>query len=122
MYTGYLIVIDTNCINAKQKDTFLNELEKFADEGKIDIETTDTLLNELGRNKGYPQGQKKANDKYIFSMGPTVLGYSNFGTSVLGSDEDDRRLSEILKILFGQKSRAFYSPNEMGDAMQIQQL
>lgn len=99
-YTGYLIVIDTNCINARQNDPFLNELEKLADEGGIDIETTQTLLNELEKSKGYPKGKKKA-DKYIFSIGP----------------EDDNGLDEILKMLFGLN--VSYSESEMSDARQI---
>ncbi len=118
MDTGYLIIIDTNCINARQRDPALNELERFLEEDNIGLETTDTLLNELERNKGYPKGQQKAG-KYIFSMGPMVLGHSKFGTSILGSEEDDNRLGEVLKIIFGHKSRSSYSADEMGDAVQV---
>jgi len=116
MHIGYLIVLDTNCINARQKDSSMNELEQLADEGRIDIETTDTSLNELGGD--YPKGEKKAG-KYIFSMGSMVLGHSKFGTSVLGSKEDDDRLGELLDIFFEHKHRWNYSDQEMGDAMQI---
>lgn len=118
MDTGYLVVIDTNCINARQNDIVLNELEQLADGDNIALETTDALLNELDRKESYPQGKDKAR-KYIFSMGPFVLGQSKSGMSVLGSEEDDDRFGSLLNIFFGHKLRQNYSDREVGDARQI---
>ena len=118
MDTGYLIVIDTNCINARQKDIALNELEQLADGGNITVETTDALLNELDRKGSYPQGKDKAR-KYIFSMGAFVFGQSKLEMSIVGSKEDDDRLGNLLNIFFGHKRRQNYSNREMGDVRQI---
>lgn len=112
------VYIDTNCINAKQDDETLNELEKFYQDEKIIIETTDTLETELREGKGYPKGLGKASG-YIFSYGPAVLGHSRLGSSIVGSEEDDRRLGRVLEILFGRKPRPQYSKNEIRDAMHI---
>lgn len=112
------VYIDTNCINARQNSSALNELEKLYEEGLILIEKTDTLDTELARGTGYPQGQKKSMN-YIESYGPVVLGYSRIGSSILGSDEDDKRFSKILEILWGKKIRSMYTSSEIGDAMHI---
>ncbi|MFA5136017.1 MAG: hypothetical protein WC489_01330 [Patescibacteria group bacterium] len=112
------VYIDTSCINAKQEISALNELEKLNDEEKIIIETTDTLETELRDGKGYPRGLKKASN-YIFSEGPAVVGHSRLGSCIAGSDEDDRRMTKVLEILFGKKARNKYTKNEIRDVMHV---
>lgn len=112
------VYIDTNCINARQNNPFINELEKLFEEEMILIEKTDTLDTELGRGAGYPKGQKKSMS-YIESYGPAVVGFSRLGSSIVGSDEDDMRLGKILEILWGKKIRSTYTSSEMSDSMHI---
>lgn len=117
--TTYSVYIDTNCINANQKDKAINHLEKLYGEDKILIETTDTLETEFNEGKGYPKGKLKASNSYIYSYGPAVVGHSRIGFSIVGTDEDDKRLGKVLSIIFGQKNRKDYDRNEIRDCMHI---
>lgn len=112
------VYIDTNCINARQNDQFLNELEKLYLEEKILIEKTDTLDTELQENKKYPLGQKKSLS-YIESYGPAVFGHSRWGSTIFADEHDEKRLTKVLAILFGPKSRQSYGRNDIRDAMHI---
>ncbi|HVZ12291.1 MAG TPA: hypothetical protein VG965_04650 [Patescibacteria group bacterium] len=112
------VYIDTNCINARQDNTAINELEKLYHDDMLLIEKSDTLDTELSHGSGYPKGQKKSLD-YIESYGPAVVGLSRVGSSIVGSEEDDKRLSKVLEILWGKKIRSAYSMQDMGDAMHI---
>ncbi len=113
-----LVYLDTSCVNAKQEIEALNELERLNNEEKIMIEITDTFETELRSGKGYPRGLPKA-IKYIFAEGPGVVGHSRVGSCIVGSDEDDRRMTKVLEILFGKNSRAKYTSNEIRDAMHV---
>lgn len=112
------IYIDTNCINARQNNDAINKLEELYDQERILIEKTDTLDTELQDGQGYPQGQKKAMN-YIESYGPAVVGHSRLGSSIVGSDEDDKRLGKMLEILWGKKVRSSYDNSQIRDAMHI---
>lgn len=112
------VYIDTNCINARQNDQYINKLEELYEQDKILVEKADTLDTELQGKSGYPKGQRKSLS-YIESYGPAVLGHSRLGYSILGDDQDDQRLGRILEILFGKKVRSAYSYNEIRDAMHI---
>lgn len=112
------VYIDTNCINARQGEPHLNELEKLYEEGKILIEKTDTLDTELREGEGYKRGQRKSLS-YVESYGPAVVENSRVGSSIVGSKEDDVRLSRVLEVLWGKKTRKSYSKNEIRDAMHI---
>lgn len=112
------VYIDTNCINARQNNSAINQLEKLYEDELILIEKTDTLETELGRKNGYPEGQKKSMN-YIESYGPAVLGLSRVGSSIVGSEAADNSLGRMLEILWGKKMRSSYSSSEMGDAMHI---
>lgn len=112
------VYIDTNCVNARQSNTALNQLEKLYQEEKILIETTDTFETELLEGKGYSRGLKKALN-YVFSFGPGVVGHSRVGYCIVGSEEDDRRLGRVLEIVFGRKLRKDYSRNQIRDAMHL---
>lgn len=117
--TNFSVYIDTNCINAKQKDEALNRLEKLYSDEEILIETTDTLETEFNEGGGYSKGKQKASNNYIFSYGPAVVEHSRIGTSIVGTDEDDKRLEKVLTIIFGRKRRQDYSRNEIRDCMHI---
>lgn len=113
-----LVYLDTSCVNAKQKIVAMNKLERLNDEEKIMVEITDTFETELRSGKGYPRGLAKVTS-YIFSEGPAVIGHSRVGSCIVGSEEDDKRLSRILELLFGKKLRKEYFSNEIRDAMHV---
>lgn len=112
------VYIDTNCINARQKDDSLNELEKLHEVGKIQIEKTSVLDTELQEGKGYPLGLNKS-DRYIESYEVAVLDHSRLGHSVVGGNNDEKMFSRILEILWGKKHRTRYSKSEIRDAMHL---
>lgn len=112
------VYIDTNCVNARQNNAALNQLEKLYEEEKIIIETTDTFETELLEGKSYSRGLRKAMN-YVFSFGPSVVGHSRIGSCIVGSEEDDRRLGRVLEIIFGRKLRKDYSRNQIRDAMHL---
>ena len=41
------VTLDTGCINAKGRNQYLNEIEKFKDKGFIEIYKTDDMDTEL---------------------------------------------------------------------------
>jgi len=91
---SYIVVyLDTNCIGARGRDPFINELYRLADEEKIAIETTETQENELREGKGYPLGTKK-----IFGL----IESFNEADSI-DSRSENHLLGEILQILWGKK-------------------
>lgn len=110
------VYLDTNCINARQNDPHINRLEKLHNQEKILIEKTDTLDTEL--QDGYSKGLKKS-ENYIESFGGTVLGHSRWNHSQWADENDERRLTKILEILWGTKNRSGYSRPEIRDAMHI---
>jgi len=112
------IYIDTNCINVRKSDKYLNELEKLNRQKSIIIEKTDVLDTELREGKGYSQGLNKSLN-YIESRGAAVFGHSRYGHAKYSSQNDSERLSRILKILWGTKTRSQYSKQEIRDAIHI---
>lgn len=110
------VYIDTNCINARQKDHYINDLEKLFQEEKIIIEKTDTLDTEL--QEGYKKGLEKS-DNYIESFGDAVWGHSRWDYSQWADDVDERRLTRILEIFWGLKNIPYYSKSEIRDALHI---
>lgn len=113
-----LIYLDTNCINAREKDTCLNELEQLNREGIIEIRKTDVLDTELQEGKGYLLGLSKSY-KFREDLGAGVFDSSRFGHAVFGNEDDSIRLTRLLNIIFGNKDRSKYKKNEIRDAMHI---
>lgn len=112
---------DTNTINSKQQDQFINEIEELAKKYPEDliIEKTDTLDTELLQNPTHNADRLKKSDDYIESMGSFILGHSRLAHSILGTKKEDQEFSEILEIIFGKKQRADYTKQEIRDAMHV---
>ncbi len=109
------IYIDTNCINARQKDPALNELEALHDKGLILIEKADVLETELMEGKGYPAGIRKSHN-FTTSFGPAVIGHSRIGSCIIGSDRSATDHQALLALLFGEGP---YSKNDVRDVMHL---
>lgn len=101
---------DTNCINAKKQDEYINALEKLAENGKILIGITETLEKELKRGGSYQLGLREA-QKYIISYGETQ------GGNLFDQRNMMRKHKGVLEILWGNKTN--YSPQEIDDAWGI---
>ena len=112
---------DTNTINANLNDPAINELEILVEKYPkyLMFEKTDTLDTELLENSHHNARRLKKSDQYIESFGVAVLGHSRVGHSIIGSDADDKRFSEVLEILFGKKLRSNYAIQEIRDAMHV---
>lgn len=112
---------DTNSINSKQQDQWVNEIEELAEKypDYLIIEKADTLDTELLENPSYNADRLKKSDGYIESYGLAVLGHSRLGPSVLGTEKEDQEFSEILEIIFGKKQRSEYTKQEIRDAMHV---
>lgn len=110
------IALDTNCINAKEKDETLNELQSLCAEGKVQIYKTDVMDTEMQDN--YSPGLRKSKN-LTEDLGDMVVGHSRVGHGVIGSENDEKIFVEILGILFDRKDRAKYTSRELRDAMMV---
>lgn len=112
---------DTNTINARGLIIAINELEELAEKypNHLMFEKTDTLDTELLQNPTKNSERLKKSSNYIESFGLAVLGHSRLGSSVVGTDEEDKQFGEILKIIFGEKKRNEYNKNEIRDGMHV---
>lgn len=113
--------IDTNTINSRQNDPFINQIEELTEKysDNLIIEKTDTLDTELSENSKYNSNRLKKSSNYIESYGIAVLGHSRLGHTVLGSKVDREMFSEILEIIFGKKLQSEYTKQEIRDAMHV---
>lgn len=112
-----LVFIDTNCLNEEGTDQDLTELERLEDKGIILMEKTDVIDTEMIEGN-YQKGLFKSL-KLIESFGPAVWGHSRWGHSVWSSQEDEQKLSSVVKCLFGEKPRSSYRKQQIRDAMNV---
>jgi hypothetical protein len=107
------ITIDTCCINAKQKNDFLNKLGEWERAGKIEIQKASPLLEEF---KGPVSHLKKAeqidNHPPIAIFGATMLGD---GSVYAGPD----LIKDIQSILFPNVKTL--SENQMRDIQHLRE-
>lgn len=88
------ITIDTNCINAKQAHEALNQLEKWKNEGKIEIQKSTPFSEEAQGNR-----KREAKEKQVLPHPSLfVLGSSSLGGGAVLGGPDLRK--EIQAILF----------------------
>ena len=95
------LTIDTNCINVRQADAFMNQLEGFARQGLIEITTTfslgkdlafdETKLGEARRIKASRLPQARSG----FIIGRSTVG----GPDVIGGPDIYARVDPIAEII-----------------------
>ncbi len=112
------ITIDTNLINAKEKDPVLNKIEQFMQERKIKIFKTDAMDTEM-QDGNYVSGLVKSS-KFSEDIGTGVWDHSRGDHALWGVADDDILFGQILEVLFGKKDRQRYIKNEIKDAMHLQ--
>src|SRR4029450_12831847 len=59
------VTLDTSCVNAKRKDEALNTLERWAEEGGLDLQRSDAMLDEL-------QGETRIEKAISFGEHPSL--------------------------------------------------
>lgn len=97
---NFIVAIDTNVINSRQQIEEMNELEKWDNEGLVEIVIPGSLSGEI---KNYrPEAWNKIG-KYRKVFGPGF--YDNqilYGTMIFGSPEPE--YSELRSIIFPKKT------------------
>jgi len=101
------VTIDTNYINTKQGMEAMNKIEKWHNEGLVEIVKTDVMDTEFMRAHE-PQRFVKKSQKYHEDLGVGVWGHSRWGHSLWGGKKMNYPHKEIRNLLFPQ----FHSLNE----------
>ena len=95
--TGLVLMLDANCINARQADHAINQLERWCDDGYVEV-----IMCEMSHRESYADGNARRFQKatrYPYSM------------THADTDEEQWQLREIENAVFpsgavtpGQKS------------------
>lgn len=112
------IVIDANCINARNSLPAMTELENLHNKGIVRIEKIDVLDTEFQFPKTFRLGLKKSSN-YNENIGLGVWDNSRWDHCFWASDDDEEKLTKLLSALWGEKKRSEYSKNEIRDVMHI---
>lgn len=87
--------------------------------GWIGICITDTLGTERTKRFGQDLDVHDPSRWFFESMGPMILGHSRCDSSVMGSVEDDERLSNVLEVLHPATSQGSLKENDIRDGMHL---
>lgn len=81
----------------------------------------DVLDTELARSRDPEQlAQRLArSSSFVEFFGPMVLGHSRLGHSVVGSQEDEKLLEQVLRALWPQAQMDTADRHQIGDAMHV---
>jgi hypothetical protein len=87
------ITVDTNCVNSKQKDEYLNTLERWENEGRLTLQRSNVFLEELkGPEQRTTKGQSIQAHPGLFTLDISVLD----GGDVLAGPDLEEPLQQIL--------------------------
>ena len=86
------ITLDTGCVNAKGQNPELNTLERWAAEGKIELQRAEAMLQELRGEARVTKAHSLAAQPGLFTLGASVLGRPD----VLAGPDLRSDLEEIL--------------------------
>lgn len=84
--TGIVIMLDTNCINARQADVAINQLEKWSEDGVIDIIMCETSHREASAGGSAARFRKA--EQYVFSE------------TAADTDQEQHQFVAIEQLLF----------------------
>jgi len=102
MSERYVITIDTNCINTKQGMETMNKIERWHDEGLVEIVKTDVMDTEFIRAS---QKFREKSRKYRENLGVGVWGHSRWGHFLWGGKKRNYPFKEIRRLLFPRFER-----------------
>lgn len=86
------ITLDTGCINLKQKNDDLNTLERWAGEGRLELQRSPAMLQELTGDARVAKAQTLEPQPSLFTLGVSALG----GGDVLAGPDLPQELKQIL--------------------------
>jgi hypothetical protein len=87
------ITVDTNCVNSKQKDEYLNTLERWENEGRLILQRSNVFLEELkGPEQRTAKGQSIQAHPRLFTLDFSVCNDSD----VLAGADSEESLQQIL--------------------------
>ena len=117
------LTFDTCCINAKQKNEELNQLEKLSKKGIIQIVGSTSVEEELLQPDREPYGTQRLNKFGEWDSMDTaywVLGYSRLGISTkLGDESTQQEMGSMAKILFPDKDWHSLRHRQIRDVMAL---
>jgi hypothetical protein len=109
-----VLTFDTSCVNERRRDEWLNQLERWAEEGHIKIERSPTMLQELRGESRINQARRMTPYPHLFTLGQSALG----GDHVLAGPLLD---AEILRaILFPTTSAQVFTVRQKNDIAHLQ--
>ena len=107
--------IDSNSINARQKNISLNELEQLAISGKVKIVGTQRLFDEM---KAYDLGRNKSlNIDNVYE--PFIVGLSRIGSAYIAPENDKPSFKQLANILFPNTPTSLLNNNQKNDVMHL---
>ncbi len=116
--TKIKLTIDTNLINARQKDWRMNKIEQWRDEGKLSVVGTHRLTMEVAAYKNEKALDKEKKIPNVHE--PGVLDKSCFDSCYFASSENNSpQFWDISSILFPRKDWKKLSDNESNDVMHL---
>jgi hypothetical protein len=115
------VTIDTNCINARQRDGVLNELEERARTGQLKLTATAVMLEELDRDfttLGQARREKAARMPIArsgFMVGHSAVG----GHDVIGGPDAYGHVDALAAIVFPGTGWEDLDPRTQRDIMHL---
>jgi hypothetical protein len=86
------VTLDTGCVNAKGKDEALNTLERWAEEGRLDLQRSDAMLDELKGESRIEKATSFGEHPGLFILDESVLD----GPDVLAGPDMEAELQDVL--------------------------
>lgn len=97
LYLSFLV--DANCVNARQRMVGMNRLERWADEGLIDLLTVETAQTEMVA--GNNDARRAKAYEFIYTM------------SAITSPEEQTTMQEVEEAIFPEGARTQSEKNDV---------
>jgi hypothetical protein len=110
------LTIDTCCINAYGGEANVTILERWQQEGKLELVGTERLLQELARGRNEKRKEKARRMKNVGE--PFVLEESVFDSGAHWSGSPAPSPMEIASVLF-QRRFSDLKPSDVGDILHL---
>ena len=109
-----VLTFDTSCVNERQRDESLNQLEQWAREGRITIERSPAMLEELRGESRIHRARRITPYPQLFTLGQSALG----GGHVLAGPLVDA--NTLATILFPTTSAKALTVQQQNDLAHLQ--
>lgn len=86
------VTLDTGCVNAKGRNLDLNKLERWASEGRLELQRSEAMLSELTGEARVGKARSLPPHPHLFTLDSSVLG----GADVLAGPDLPGEIQQIL--------------------------